>query len=413
MNAPTQLFKHLVIVGVAVLGAVGPVPGTPHNPAGQDPEQQDPEEFRLGRSEQLGEEGHSLRVGDTELIFGSIYEFVGEANDLFVWAWMPTFSGDVGDNAFIGGQNVDVGPEGRIGGDFFLFAQNANLKGQVGGDLYSFVADLTIHEGASIDGAIYGSSGILTLHGTVGGPISFAGASVTINGTVRGDVRLEAGELQLGPNAVIEGDLQYESPRAAEISSGAQVLGQTRHFVPQSDSSDSDEATEQTWFSIWGFLWSSLWLLGSFIVGALALAIGGDAARRPARRLAEQPALGLGFGFVVAVVLPAAAILAMILLITIPLGLISFAIYFVALYLARLVTAQTVGDWLLRLARGGTESSAYAALAIGLILFHFLTRIPYVGFLIWLAALVAGLGGIFLATRRRGAGSSPLPVTMP
>jgi len=197
-------------------------------------------------------------------------------------------------------------------------------------------------------------------------------------------------------------------------ASGAQVLGQTRHFVPQSDSDDeAADATEQSWFSIWGFLWSSLWLLGSFIVGALALAIGGDAARRPARCLAEQPALGLGFGFVVAVVLPAAAILAVILVITIPLGAIAFALYFVAVYLARLVTAQTVGDRLLRLARGGAESSAYAALAIGIVLFHFLTRIPYVGFLIWLAAIVAGLGGIFLATRRRGAEPSPLPVSMP
>ena len=406
MNARTHWPKYLLVFAAAVSGAVGPSPGHAQAQTGQDPEPQDPEEFALGRSQDLGEEGHSLRVGDTELIFSSIYEFVGEANDLFVWAWMPTVSGDIGDNAFVGGQNVDVGPEARIGGDFFLFAQNSNIKGQIGGDLYSFVADLTIADGASVGGAMYGSAGVFTLHGTVGGPISFAGAAVTLNGTIHGDVRVEAGELSLGPNAVIEGDLRYESARPAEIDPGAQVLGETRHFVPQADEPDETAAASRSWFSLWGFLWSSLWLVGSFIVGALALAIGGETARRPAHCLAQQPALGLGFGFVVAVVLPAAAILAMILLVTIPLGVISLVVYFVAVYLARLVAAQTVGDGLLRLARGGAESSAYASLGLGLILFHFLTRIPYVGFLIWLAAIVGGLGGIFLATRRRSVDST-------
>jgi len=55
---------------------------------------------------------------------------------------------------------------------------------------------------------------------------------------------------------------------------------------------------------------------------------------------------------------------------------------------------------LLRRLRGGAEVSAYGSLALGLVLFFFLTQIPYVGFLIWLAAVVAGLGGIFLATRK-------------
>jgi len=55
-------------------------------------------------------------------------------------------------------------------------------------------------------------------------------------------------------------------------------------------------------------------------------------------------------------------------------------------------------------------------LALGLVLFYVLTQIPYVGFLIWLAALVGGLGGIFLATRL-GKGDAvaggPQPATIP
>jgi len=36
---------------------------------------------------------------------------------------------------------------------------------------------------------------------------------------------------------------------------------------------------------------------------------------------------------------------------------------------------------------------------VGLLILFFLIKIPYVGFLVWIAAIVAGLGGIFLATR--------------
>ena len=377
----------------------------------QDP--QNEEQFELATRERIGQEGQRVRVGDTQFIFNTIFEFTDSANDLFVWGWLPTISGQISDNAFLGGQKVDIGPDAIIGGDLFLFAQTSLIEGQIGGDIYAFAAELTIAEGAVVGGAIYGSSAAVTIDGDVGAPLSFAGGAVTLNGPVRGDVRLEAGELVIGPNAVIEGDLRYESPRQADIDADAVILGERHYFEPQEDDEEGESggasSASRGGLGMWGLLWDGWWLLSSFIVGAMALAIGGERARKPAEHLAAQPALGLGFGFVVAVVFPAAALLAMILLVTIPLGLIGLALYLAAAYLARLVAAQTVGDWLLRTVRGGADSSAYASLALGLVLFYVLTRIPYVGFLVWLAAIVAGLGGIFLASRRSEA--SPPPAT--
>ena len=357
------------------------------------------------------------RVGNTVFIFNDVFDFSGVVNDLFVLGWLPTISGEISDNAFLGGSKVDLTADASIGGDLFIFAQTASIEGQIVGDVYGFANELRVAEGAVVGGAIYGASAIAILDGNIGGPVNFSSGSVMINGTVRGDVWIECGELTLGPNAVIEGDLRYESARPAAIDPGARVLGDTRHDVPQDDDEEEGAAAAGSgWFSARNLLWNGWWLLSSFIVGAVALAIGGETARRPAACLAEQPALGLGFGFVVAVVFPAAAILAIILLVTIPLGVLALALYLAAGYLARLVAAQTVGDWLLRTVRTGVEPSAYASLALGLVLFYVLTQIPYVGFLIWLAALVGGLGGIFLATRS-GKGDAvaggPQPATIP
>ncbi len=376
-------------------------PSAPAQEGGQEPQgSQEPERFELATRESVGQDGRSVRVGDTRMILNSIFEFSDTANDLFVWGWIPTISGDISDNAFLGGQQINISADAEIGGDLFVFAQTARIDGHIGGDMYAFVGDMTVSETASIDGAIYGSSAALTINGEVGGPLHYAGGVVVINGTVRGDVRLECGELELGPNALIEGELRYESAREASIDP-AQVIGGIRYFVPQDDEEDegSTAATAGTWLSIWRFLWEGLWLVSSFLVGSIALAVGGEVARRPAKSLAQQPALGLGFGFVVAVVFPAAAILAVLLIVTMPLGLIGLAVYLAAAYLGRLIAAQTLGDWLLRKVRGGKEGSPYGALALGLVFFFVLMRIPYVGFLVWLAAVVAGLGGIFLALR--------------
>lgn len=404
----------LLVVGAALTASgasarpsVGPVAAP--SAAGQESPpaapQQEPDEFRLAERNRRGQEGSEVSAGDTRLIFDSIFDFSESVNDLFIWGWIPTISGDIADNAFLGGQRIEITPEARIGGDLFLFCQTGTILGRIGGDLYGFVAELTIGEGAVIEGAMLGSMATLTIDGDVAGPLRVAGGVVEINGTVRGDIRLEAGELSIGPDAVIMGELQYESPREATIDPAADLQGDVVYFAPRDESDGEDEenaVARPRFLSFWGLLWDLWWLLSSFLVGAIALAIGGEAARRPAQRLVREPALGLGFGFVIAVVFPAAAILALVLVVTIPLGLISLAVYCAAGYLGRLVAAQAIGDRLLASIRGGKSTSAYASLALGLVVFYLLTQIPYVGFLIWLAAVVAGLGGIFLAFRRVG-----------
>ncbi len=406
--------------GAAVAGGVAVyastltgVPGAAgRQDSGQAPQpesSQRPEELRLVEREQLEDGGQRARVGNTRFIMDNIFDFDGLANDLFVWGFRPTVSGEISDNGFFGGQTVEISAAANIGGDVFLFAQTATIAGVIGGDLYAFVADLTIAEGGRIDGAVQGSGGALTIDGEVGGPISFAAGAIEIDGTLRGDAKLEAGELQIGPDAVVEGTLSYESAREATIDPDATV-GEVEYFEQQeSDDDDESDASSaaSSWFSLWNVIWDGLWLISSFLVGAVALALGGDSARAPAERLASQPALGLGFGFVVAVVFPAAAILAMILVVTIPLGLIGLSLYVAAAYLARLVAAQALGSWLLTTLRGEENASVYLSLAVGLLVLFFLIKIPYVGFLVWLAAIVAGLGGIFLATRRSG-GDEPM-----
>jgi hypothetical protein len=154
---------------------------------------------------------------------------------------------------------------------------------------------------------------------------------------------------------------------------------------------------------MWGYL-------SKLLVGVAFLLVGGRVARLPAERLRETPAVGLGFGFVVAVVFPVACVVAILLIVSMPLGIIGLVLFGIAIFLASLVTSQYVGAWLLRRVGGGSVPSEYLALALGLLVLSLLALVPYLGFLIRLTAWLLGLGGMFLALRPAvGGGSGATP----
>jgi cytoskeletal protein CcmA (bactofilin family) len=394
MIAPADLLGGTV-AGAAVqeAGASGR-PAT--NPVQEAAEQV--QETETGEPAQA-EAGPDERPGSAH-ITGEKPVFRGLANDLFAWAWMPETAGTVEDNTFMGGQHVKVQSGATIGGDLFLFAQTGTVSGQVAGDVYCLCQELTITADGSVGGRIESLSEMLTISGSVEGPIDFSGGILTIDGALRRGGSVTTGNLEIGPNAEIGGILEYESSRQASVDPAAEITGELRQIVPAVVEPTVDEGDDDSgWISFSSVLWKLWHFASSFFVGALLLAVGGAATRLPAARLADRPAHGLGFGFVIFIVMPVGAIIAMVVVIGIPLGLLSLMVFLVALYLARLVTAQAVGGLILRRFSNGAEPSAYAALAVGLVVYLLLVAIPYLGFLLWLGAIFAGLGAIFMALR--------------
>ena len=95
-----ERYNKLPIVLVAAICTAGllPLQASQEGPQRQDPAA---ERFSLRQEERIGDQGRDIRAGDTRFIFDDIFEFTDAANDLFLWGWLPTMSGDVADNAFI------------------------------------------------------------------------------------------------------------------------------------------------------------------------------------------------------------------------------------------------------------------------------------------------------------------------
>ena len=159
--------------------------------------------------------------------------------------------------------------------------------------------------------------------------------------------------------------------------------------------------------SIIGWLFWHTWLfLAALLTGSVLIRISGPAARRTADALTKQTGRSLGLGFVAMIVIPVASFLAIVTVLPLPLGMIGFALYGIALYVTGLIASHALGRALLRRFTGLDEVSASGSLALGLVIVHLFLAIPFVGFLARLAIVSAGLGALWVASRNH---STPEP----
>lgn len=314
------------------------------------------------------------------------------------WGDSAIISGDVANNAVVGAARVTLDPTGRVQGDLLAWAAAVVVDGEVMHDVYVFAADVLIGRNAHVHGNVVAFAGALRIEGRVDGQVSGGGGQTTVYGEI-GSMDIEASTLVIAADAVVHGDVHYESNEEAEIDASARVGGQVTRSAKAPEDGEAEGGSGSSGF--WNVFWRLWRYLTSLVVGMAALLLGGTGARAPARRLRESAASALGFGFVISVVVPVGCLLAVLLVVTLPLGLITLLLFILAIYVGGLVTAQSAGEWVLRRLTG-REPSEYLALALGLLLLMPLAWIPYAGFLVRYFAAVLGLGAIYLALRDAG-----------
>jgi cytoskeletal protein CcmA (bactofilin family) len=293
------------------------------------------------------------------------------------------------------GQNVSV--KGPVDGDVFLFGETLEISADVGGDVYAMGESLFVPEDISIGGNLYFGGAELMLNGAVGGSLMGGGANIDINGSVAGDVHIEAGDVRIGPNASIGGDLVYKSPERGDISDLASVSGMVDWTEKLPSVDDGEEAGSGIAFhlAMRVFLFLSSLLIGGVLFGLFPRVL-----TKPAELLKKEAPVSFGIGFAVLFGVPVFALFLALFVLPIPLSLLAMAVYVPATFLARYIAAYAVGKYVLE--RTGKSAKPLGALVAGLALLHLAYSVPFLGGLVSLGATVLGLGALFLAARRAG-----------
>jgi hypothetical protein len=331
-------------------------------------------------------------------------------DDLFAGGGQTvTIGGHVTGDAYAAGQTVIV--TGTIDGDLLAAAQQVIVDGSIGGNVRAAGATVTINgnvghsvtsaaqqvdlsSNGRVGGSVVALAQTIDTFGWVGRGMTVAGGTLQLAGPVGGPVFARVENLSVAPTAHLAGSLDYQAKQEATVPAGT-VTG-TVQYTPAPQQTSRPAPVLNGLFDLGGLIG----LCGSFLIGALALVL----LPRPSARALElgrqQPWQSFGLGLLAFVGVPLATLLVGVTLIGLPVAVCMLALYVLGLLLAWPAVALVVGTQLVRLVRPDRPLPVLGGLALGLIVLHLVTHLPFVGGLVAFCAIVFGLGMLVQALRR-------------
>jgi len=291
--------------------------------------------------------------------------------------------------------NGDVGHAVRAAGETII------INGDIGGDVMVGCSKVSIAGTAKIGRDLLFGAGVARVDGFVEGDIKGSGGEVAISNGVRGNVELEVESLAILPTANIQGSLTYTSEEEADIQSGAQIVGGTTHKLPEVKE-ERAKAFPFVLFSGIGGKVTGFFM--ALIAGLVIILLAPRRLTSVAEAIRTRPGPSAGWGALILFATPIAAIIVCITIIGIPVGLISLALWGMAIYLAQIPVGLLIGRLIIgRFKRVERKAIMVGALALGLVILRLLGLIPYLGFFIALAVVLFGLGAVVVSEKRRRA----------
>lgn len=309
--------------------------------------------------------------------------------------------GDINIDSVIAGDLLVVGGEvmlhGRVEDDARLVGGDIMINATVDDDAVAAGGNVLLAPGAYIKGDAMLAGGVVDLAGRVKGNASMAGGELKISGQIDGNADLAGESIEIGPSAVIRGNLTYRSPQPAFIHELARIEGQVVHI--ETPTPDPQEVF-MGMVAAALFLWISLALTGVVLYLALP-----GATLASARNIGAETWKSLGLGLAVLAVTPLLVFLLMVSGVGWMLAMVLMLGYFLLLLLGFLIGVLSLGDAFLRKIRAGREPSRLANSLLFIILLLLVTAvgmIPLLGWLLVLLLLLLGVGGSILHLHRSG-----------
>jgi hypothetical protein len=329
-------------------------------------------------------------IDDSLFAAGQSIEIDGNINgDLLAFAQTVTVRGNVAGNIFTGGQEVNI--EGTVGGSIIGGAQDLTLaRARVARNLFGFGNDVDVDGDAEITGNAIAFGESVGLEGRVGRDVIGGGSRVTIGGTVEGDVEGFASSMRLLPTARITGDVTAHVDTVGDlnVADGAVVGGNTTEDL--FERGPFEQRVRRNPYYTFGFYVSQVVRLGAaFVTGLVLLWL------FPALRDVTLPTVVAvlrsgGIGLAAMVTLPVAAFLVCLTVVGLPVGILTFILGAIGLYLSKTVLAFVIGRSLFR---DPANPPHYAvALLAGLAIVIVAINIPVIGGLASFLLTIVGFG---------------------
>jgi cytoskeletal protein CcmA (bactofilin family) len=311
---------------------------------------------------------------------------------LFVLLPLPAYAAEqrlVGD-VVVGAQGVEHNVSTGAG--------DLEVHGLVENDVHSGFGDILVS--GKVRGDIDAGFGDVEIEGPVDGDVRAEFGDVYVNAPVKGDVNVGWGDVDLGPGALVSGNLGCES---GEISGNRSAV--EGDIMATGMALDFDESHGPGILGLVGWLFAALAFAACTVLAAVL-------APRPlasaASRAGESPGRSFLYGLVS---LPLCFVLCVILAVTIvgiPFAAALAVAYLALLFFGTLVAAFFIGTRVLIVTGRYRVGNALAAV-VGAMILAATTLIPVLGNLLLYTLSLLGTGAVILAlfSRRRPRASHP------
>ena len=324
-------------------------------------------------------------------------------------------NGEVKGDLIGAGQNINI--TGRIGKDAAIAGQNINLMSEVGedarlagaaiivdgnikGDAIIFGAEIHILADNNLDGDIFIGGGNVVIDGNLNGKAKVFGGKVTINGRVAQDATIAAEqELVIGSQAIIDGKIEYKSPKEATIISGAKInkdLSFTKIEAPGGGAKKS---------AAFLAVFTTFWFVKLLMILAAALALHllfGKWTASFVNSAIENFSRETARGFVFLVIIPVAIIILLITVIGVIPGILGIVSCIAFVILASILASILLGSLIYKYLSEGKEYIVdWKSILVGVVLMQLICLIPFVGWIISFIFFLVCLGSLYYSAYQR------------
>jgi hypothetical protein len=273
------------------------------------------------------------------------------------------------------------------------------------GDKFVLGGTYTLSSGEELNGSLYIIGGTATLENGshVTGDVMLAGGTLQADGQIDGDILAVGGLVDIGPNAVVGGDV---SSLGAQITTaeGARIEGTQRNLVGGpirfgfpgvTTPPRIDVLINPVWNFLSFFFTAFLWAVLAILV-ALFLP---RQVERTSRVVVTQPIISGGLGLLTIMVVPLILVLVAITVIGIPISLVGALLLAIVWMFGMIAVGTEVGK---RLALVLKQEWAFAVAAglgtfiLVVVVNGFNSLIPCVGWVARLLVAMVGVGAVLL-----------------
>lgn len=343
-----------------------------------------------------GQSGQSIYIGPDKIVdgnfikFGNIIDILGAVNgDVIVLGGNINISGPVKGDVIALGANLKI--KGDVSGSVRAVGGSIEIDSKIGHNANVFAGTIILGENSEVNWDVNFFGGNVEIKGEVKGNIFGGGKNIVLGGKVGKNVNLilgRDGQLVLYPSTQISGDLTYKSlkPDQLIVKEGAQITGQTIHQLVTKSQLFSSRII--TFFKI-------VSLFGLLVVGLVLITLVPKKVLEISQEMTSRVWPSLGWGFIYFVTIPVAAFILLFTIIGIPLGLILFALYFISLFISKVLAGIVLGLILVhRLFQGKYKKSLIWPMILGLVILVVVTSIPFFGWLIKLLLIWWAFGAM-------------------